>query len=291
MNAEVFHHYTERGTNIMEGIGVEESVSRFIRQHYDLADYTVSLHIVLPTQPTPRSMASEVSLRKKMSMLAAIGVRTDVAIHQESSKPDALVQALDQDNNDQNTIGVIIQLPVPSRLDGIQSMIDLQRDIDGINPSNHIWNTCATAEATLRLLEAHGRYIRKVGVVGAKGFVGSNIRKGIKERDLAEVIPVDKHDSHQVLLQCDTIVSAVGEPGIIQGHTIDEHGAFLGIDIGNTRVDGLFRGDFDFDTTDGLLDFLTPVPGGMGPLEMVILSERVVQNAIDPSFRVNFVIK
>ncbi len=65
----------------------------------------------------------------------------------------------------------------------------------------------------------------------------------------------------------------------------------FGVDIGNTRVGRKVEGDFDFASVDGRLKYLTPVPGGMGPMEMAIIAERIVRNSVDPTFLINFVIK
>lgn len=107
---------------------------------------------------------------------------------------------------------------------------------------------------------------------------------------MGQLREIDVYDSLSLIKACDVIVAAAGHPGIIKAGYLSAN-AFLGIDVGNTRMGRRVVGDFDFVSVDGKLEYLTPVPGGVGPLEMVVITERIVKNAIDPSFAVDFTIR
>lgn len=291
MRQELHHNISDKGTSLARGTEAEVLTMDVIRRNYSLASYTVALNLVIPVDLTPRNVSSEISLRKKLNMLNGIGVKTEVHRFLDIDSPERLFSSIRQSNQDPNVAAIIVQLPVPHPFYDARRLIDLQKDIDATNPGNQIWTMCATAEAAVRLLESHGNDVGRIGIVGAKGFVGNHIQKSVRKRDISDIITVDIGDAIASIRDCRTIISAVGQPRVIQALNIAPEGAYLGIDIGNTKINGKVEGDFDFESVNGMLDYLTPVPGGMGPLEMIILAERVVQNAVDPSFRLEFVVK
>ena len=290
MNIEVPYITTKKKTNLISGAAVEQSVLHEIKDRYNLSGYVVELHLAYPNQMTVRSLASEVSLRKKTKMLEAIGATSKVYAYPYGVSGDIFTQSVSGANRDQNTVGIIVQLPITKYLQGTLGEIDPIKDIDSINPNNYFWTTCATSEAALRLLEARSIGMKRIGLIGARGFVGRHIDRGIYRRGLGEVIAIDIGNSLLSLRFCETIVSAVGQPNLVKAKYLSRDGAYMGIDIGNIRSDGQFCGDFEIENMDGLLKYVTPVPGGMGPLEMVILAERIVQNAVDPTFHLDFLL-
>lgn len=289
MQLELDYRMTEKGTNLVNGNSAEQKAMAFIRARYDLSNYIVALHLVEPITLAPRTEASLVSMRKKARLIEGIGAKSAVYVHDCHSSIDDVKQQLDINTHDPDVIGEIIQLPLPHHLNGVRHYIDPAKDIDSINPHNDVWNVCATAEAATRLLELHRPYVRKIGLLGARGFVGKHVSWAIQKKEIGELVQVEFDDTLTLMRNCETIVSAVGQPNLIQRQHIPT--GYLGIDIGNTKSNNEFKGDFDFNSVDGVIMYLTPVPGGMGPLEMIIIAERIVKNAVDRWFEVQFAVK
>lgn len=290
MNIEIPCTSTKKNTHLINGTVIEQSVLNTIRNQFNLKNYVVELHLVRPTQETDRTMASVVSLTKKTRMLEAIGIRSQVYIHPYGVPISVVARAIYVANKNPDTVGIIMQLPLPEYLQELREKIEQDKDIDSINFRNNIWTNCATSEAVLRLLEAQRQNIARIGLVGANGFVGRHVKREIKKRGLGEVVPIEVENSLSYLRLCRTIISAVGCPNLVKAEHLSSTGAHMGVDVGNTKSNGQFRGDFKIENMDGLFEYITPVPGGMGPLEMVILAERIVQNIVDPNFRLNFIL-
>jgi methylenetetrahydrofolate dehydrogenase (NADP+) / methenyltetrahydrofolate cyclohydrolase len=280
---------TKKGTQLLAGNIAETQVLDYVKAKYNLKEFIVQIYLVETGSFTSRSEASYTSLLKKKRVFETLGIQSSIHIHPYETGFGKLERQFFEANKNAQIAGIIIQMPLPKHLLNITNKIDLVKDIDALNISNNIWERCATAEAVLRILRAKGSQLGRIAVIGANGFVGQQVKKSIEENNLSELIPIDFNDTLETLTNCPTIISAVGHPNLIQAKylSIDAH---LGIDIGNTKSNRLVKGDFDFDDVDGKIKYLTPVPGGMGPLEMVILAERIVRNAIDTTFHTEFAI-
>jgi methylenetetrahydrofolate dehydrogenase (NADP+)/methenyltetrahydrofolate cyclohydrolase len=278
---------TKKGTRILAGDTAENQVVSYIRSHYDLKKYTVQIYLIEHHSVSPRGEASNVSLQKKQRLFEALGIQSTIYIYPPEASLQELERHIVEGNKDTQNAGIIIQMPFPRHLAGINDMIDMVKDLDRLNTHNNIWHRGATAEAALRILQVRHAELGRIAVVGANGFVGKKIVKGIQDNDLGELVPIDWNDDLEAIINCCTIISAVGQPNLIEARYLNSR-AHLGIDIGNTKSNGLIKGDFDFDDIDGKIEYLTPVPGGMGPLEMIILAERIVQNTLDPTFHLKF---
>lgn len=101
MNIEIPCITTSKNTNLIRGTETEQLVLHKIRESYNLSSYVVELHLVCPSQTTPRSLASEVSLRKKMKILEAIGVISRVYVHPLGVPASIFDRSIDNANRDQ----------------------------------------------------------------------------------------------------------------------------------------------------------------------------------------------
>ena len=168
----------------------------------------------------------------------------------------------------------------------VVSKIEPSKDIDGLNSNNTLYVRGATAEAAIRVVKS-AKSLRRVGIVGSLRFVGASIKQGLLESKDFIIQEVNEGEDLEELRANEVIISAAGQPGIIRKTSLSKN-TILGIDVGNTRSGETVIGDFDRNSVLGSLEYLTPVPGGMGPLEMVILAERLVRNTYIPDFKINF---
>jgi methylenetetrahydrofolate dehydrogenase (NADP+) / methenyltetrahydrofolate cyclohydrolase len=180
-------------------------------------------------------------------------------------------------------VGIIVQNPVPDQDLAIGlNEIPPRLDIDGINKTS-IFKASATSEAISRLVLDFSQSGDRVAVVGSMGFVGNGVIELLKRQNIV-LIELDrrKGDSNtqieQAILGADLVVSATGKANLIQPEYLKlEHK--LVIDAGFIpQADGTVMGDISKKAYD-IPQYLTPVPGGIGPTQMAVLLERIFQVA------------
>lgn len=233
--------------------------------------------------------ASTVYVANKRKACAKLGIASfshdlDQTISQ--AELDALIDKL---NDDPRVDGILVQLPLPEHLssDSIINRIDPDKDVDGFHPTN-IGRLAirqpglrpCTPYGVMRLLKETGRDLHGVEavVVGASNIVG---RPMALELLLAGATVTICHrfteDLAAHVRRADLVVVAVGKPGLVKGEWIKE-GAIV-VDVGiHRREDGTLHGDVDFDTAAARASYITPVPGGVGPMTIAMLMSNTVSS-------------
>ncbi len=231
--------------------------------------------------------ASSVYVAKKREACAKLGIASfshdlDASISQPEL--DALVDEL---NIDERVDGILVQLPLPEHLsaDSIIERIDPDKDVDGFHPTN-IGRLAirqpglrpCTPYGVMRLLEETGRDLHGVEavVVGASNIVG---RPMALELLLAGATVTVCHrfteDLAAHVQRADLVVVAAGKPGLVKGEWIKDGATVIDVGI-HRRDDGSLYGDVDFDTASKRAGFITPVPGGVGPMTIAMLIHNTV---------------
>ena len=231
--------------------------------------------------------ASEVYVAHKRKDCEEVGftsVSHDLAA--DTSQED-LLALIDQLNDDPSVDGILVQLPLPAHLDASQLLerIRPDKDVDGFHPYNigrlaqrmPLLRPC-TPLGIIRLLKSTGvnLYGLNATVVGASNIVG---RPMALELLLAGCTTTVTHrftnDLEEHIRRSDLVVVAVGKPGLVRGEWI-KPGAIV-IDVGINRMeDGRLRGDVDFEVAAERASWITPVPGGVGPMTRACLLENTL---------------
>jgi methylenetetrahydrofolate dehydrogenase (NADP+)/methenyltetrahydrofolate cyclohydrolase len=231
--------------------------------------------------------ASSIYVRNKRLACEKVGIRS-IAYDLPSSTTEAdLLALIDQLNRDSEVDGILVQAPLPAQIqdENVIEKIDPAKDVDGFHPYNI--GRLAVRQPTLRsctpfgvikLLQATGLEIMGLDavVVGVSNHVG---RPMALELLLAgcTVTCCHRHtkDLAGTVARADIVVAAAGNPGLIHGDWI-KPGAIV-VDIGITRLaDGSLRGDVDFAKAKQRAGWITPVPGGVGPMTVATLMENTL---------------
>lgn len=197
-------------------------------------------------------------------------------------------------NKQEATTGVMVHLPLPAGVDSekVQALIEPEKDVEGVNPAN-IGNIVygrmslvpCTAGAVLAMIGSTGVELRgrRCVVVGASNIVGKPIAVLLMRHD-ATVISCNQYteDLPALTRSADVLVAAVGKPGLITRDLV-KPGAVV-IDVGATRVadeSGRMRtvGDVAFEEVGEVAGWISPVPGGVGPVTVAMLMRNVVDAA------------
>lgn len=234
--------------------------------------------------------ASEVYVASKRKACAEAGILSKSHDLPDSITQAALLALIDELNNDPAIDGILVQLPLPAHIDTetVIERIHPDKDVDGFHPCNvgrlalrlPALRPC-TPHGVMTLLKSTGQQLKgqEAVVVGASNIVG---RPMSLELLLAGCTVTTCHrftrDLQSHLARADILVVAVGKPGFIKGEWI-KPGATV-IDIGINRLpDGKIVGDVEFAPTADRAAWITPVPGGVGPMTVATLLQNTLYAA------------
>ena len=230
--------------------------------------------------------ASAVYVRNKCKKGEALGVEVEVHRFDASVTMEELFTLIDRLNGDNSVHGVIIQSPVPEPLELKKLLIrvDPKKDVDGIHPHNQgmllsdqAQLVACTPKGVIKLIESTGTVIRgkRAVVVGRSCLVGKPCAMLLMNNDATVSVCHSKTvDLGALTREADILVCAVGHPGLISADMI-KPGAVV-IDVGMNRVNDRWEGDVDFEGARETASFLTPVPGGVGPMTVAMLMDNTV---------------
>lgn len=231
--------------------------------------------------------ASKVYVRSKRKKAEKIGIKQVVYQLPEDESEEDVLRLIDRLNADAEVAGLMVQLPVPDQIDvdKVIERIDPEKDVDGLTPANigRLWMgkhfvEPATAAGIIALLDHYQIDLngKNAVIVGRSNIVGKPLAALMLERN-ASVSILHSHTRNlgELTRRADILVSAVGKPHMIKAEMVKE-GAVV-IDVGINRVDGQLMGDVDFDRVKDKASWITPVPGGVGPLTVEFLMEEVIK--------------
>lgn len=234
--------------------------------------------------------ASAVYVKNKHQTFIKLGLVSEVINMPEDTSQEQLIEQIQKLNNDETVHGILIQLPLPPHLNSqiAISSIDPSKDVDGF----HIENAGAlmtgnprfipcTPYGVMRMLESKNIPIRssEAVVVGASNIVGKPMALLLQMAGATVTICNSKtRDLAAQTKRADILVAAAGKPLLIKGDMVKD-GAVV-IDVGIHRTDdGKLCGDVDFESVRDKASYITPVPGGVGPMTIVMLLVNTVEAA------------
>ena len=245
------------------------------------------LNVILASE----SDASNVYVAAKVKKGATVGV--EVLLHRFSQdvSTSEIIDLIGKINMSSEDDGVIVQQPVFPNLDNeaILSVISPKKDVDGFTDTNigmlargvePYFYPC-TPKGIVELIEVTGIDITgtNVVVVGRSNIVGKPVAIMLLKRNATVTIAHSKStDLISICQRADILISAVGKPKMIKGGWIKKDS--IVIDVGINRIDGELCGDVDFEEAKMKAAYITPVPGGVGPMTVANLMENVVLSAM-----------
>ena len=235
--------------------------------------------------------ASQVYVRNKVRAAEYVGLRSvQITLPEETSEADLLAQ-IDRLNADPAIDGILVQLPLPKHIDEekVIDAIALEKDADGFHPGNvgALWlgKPCTlpcTPKGCLELIRSTGVEIRGAlaVVIGRSNIVGKPMAKLLLDAHATVVMAHSRtRDLGALTRQADIIVAAVGKRNVVTADMV-KPGAVV-IDVGMNRDDeGRLCGDVDFAAVKEVAGWITPVPGGVGPMTITMLMQNTIESFI-----------
>ena len=231
--------------------------------------------------------ASQVYVRNKVKAAAYTEMDSKLIELPAEVSEDELLAQIAALNEDPAVDGILVQLPLPKHIDE-EKVIDAiarEKDVDGFHPDNvsGLWlgKECivpCTPAGVIRLIDSAGVQIagKTAVVVGRSNIVGKPVAKLLLDRNATVIIAHSRtEDLKAITLLADILVVAVGRAGLITGDMVKE-GATV-IDVGmNRNAEGKLCGDVDYDSCFERAGYITPVPGGVGPMTIAMLMKNTI---------------
>jgi len=269
--------------NIIDGKQIAQDLRNSIKGKVKELDRAPGLAVILVGDDP----ASAVYVRNKDNACKEVGFYSEKINKSADITQEELLDEIKRLNNDDKIDGILVQLPLPSHLDAnlVIETISPEKDVDGFHSENigklmqnKAYLRPCTPKGVMTMLETTS--IDLVGknavVVGASNIVGRPMAMELlNARATVTICNSKTQDLPGKLKQADIIVAAVGIPQMVQGDWI-KAGAIV-IDVGINRLDsGKLVGDVDFDSAKEVASWITPVPGGVGPMTIATLLENTL---------------
>ena len=234
-----------------------------------------------------KNPASQVYVRNKVKAAAYTGMDSRLVELPADISEEALLGQIRNLNEDPLVDGVLVQLPLPKHIDE-EKVIDTiarEKDVDGFHPGNvaGLWlgKDCivpCTPAGIMRLIDSVGTELKgkQAVVVGRSNIVGKPVAKLLLDRHATVTIAHSRTaDLGAVCRTADVLVVAVGRAGLVTGDMV-KPGAVV-IDVGmNRNAEGKLCGDVDFESALPVASWITPVPGGVGPMTIAMLMKNTI---------------
>lgn len=234
--------------------------------------------------------ASKIYVRNKNRACEEIGIEYEEYLLKDDVSMEELLSLIDKLNEDKTINGILLQSPLPKHLDINEAFkrINYKKDVDGFNPINvgklALGQDCfvsCTPYGVIKMLDAYNIPIegKKAVIIGRSNIVGKPLIQCLLSKNATVTVCHSKtKDIENITKDADIVVTAMGKPKFLKANMVKE-GATI-IDVGINRMNnGKLCGDVDFENVSEKAGYITPVPGGVGPMTIAMLMENIVKAA------------
>lgn len=270
---------------IINGKEIAENILNNIKKEVENFDVKPTLAVII----VGNDPASKVYVKNKIKKSEFLGFNSILKELPEDIQKEELLDVIKNLNNDKNVNGILLQLPLPKGLDEKDFLDEISpiKDVDGFTTYNSgklfkgekPYSIACTPKGIIKLLETKNINLEgKVAVVvGRSNIVGKPVANLLLQKN-ATVIQAHSKTKNlpEILKLADIIISATGKEEFIKGDMVKK-GAII-IDVGITRnKNGKLTGDVDFESVYNKVSYITPVPGGVGPMTIATLMENTLE--------------
>ena len=270
---------------IIDGKKVAFSILEELKEKVKKLDKKPGLAVILANDDP----SSKVYVSSKEKYSLDLGYKSCVYRFDKTITQGKLIQLIHELNENSDINGILVQLPLFSHLneDEILELIHPKKDVDGFHPVNigklyaglEPYAVCCTPKGIIKLLKAYNIKIegKKALVIGRSNIVGKPVASLLLNENATVTIAHSKTKNlKEYTKKADIIVSATGHPKLITADMVKK-GAVV-IDVGIVRQDnGRLVGDIDFEKVKDIASYITPVPGGVGPMTIACLMENTYE--------------
>lgn len=270
--------------NIIDGKAISAEIQDEIKREVGLLDKKPGLAVILVGEDS----ASKVYVNNKEKMCKKLGINSFMYKLPETTKENELIELIEKLNKDNNIDGILLQHPVPSQIDEMKAFcaISPNKDVDGFNIVNRgrlavgedAFVAC-TPMGIVYMIKHEGIDIsgKHCVIIGRSNIVGKPLYElMLKENATVTVCHSKTNGLKEICKTADILVAAIGKPKFVTEDMVKD-GAVV-IDVGINRSDGKLIGDVDFENVSKKASYITPVPGGVGPMTIAMLMKNVMKS-------------
>lgn len=236
--------------------------------------------------------ASKVYVKSKSKACEEIGIEYEEFLLDENTTMEQLLTLIYKLNDDNKIHGILLQSPVPKHLDINMAFkeIKTEKDVDGFNPINvgklSLNQDCfvsCTPYGIIKMLEAYNIPIEgeNAVIIGRSNIVGKPLMQCLLNKNATVTICHSKtRNIEETTKRADIIIAALGKPNFVNANMVKEGAVVIDVGINRTE-DGKIMGDVNFEDVSKKASYITPVPGGVGPMTVAMLMHNVVKAAKD----------
>lgn len=269
---------------LIDGKELAKKVRAELKKKIEKENITPKLAVVF----CGNNEASKVYVRIKSKACDEIGIKFEEFHLNEDVSEGELLGLIEKLNNDKSVNGILVQYPIPKQinLQNVAEAIDKNKDVDGFNPyniglldSNNPEFVPCTPLGIMKMFEEYNIDLngKKVVIIGRSNVVGKPMAECVLNSNATVTICHSKtKDLKNELLQADVIISAAGRRNIVTADMVKE--GTVVIDVGTNRDEnGKLCGDVDFEHVKEKASYITPNPGGVGPMTVAMLMNNVIK--------------
>lgn len=275
---------------ILDGKQLSQKIKQSVQKEVEVFCQETGVQPVLATVLAGAHEASQVYVKNKIRSTQECGMKSlHYALPQNVSQ-DKLLGLINKLNNDRSVHGILVQLPLPDHIDStaVIEAVDPKKDVDGFHPQNlgclitggNALKPC-TPLGIMELIKTYQINLasKDVLIIGRSKIVGKPLSLMMMSEHATVTVAHSKTaDLHAKVRSAQILVAAVGQARFVKGDWLDR--GVVVIDVGiNRSADGKLCGDVDFDTAKERASFITPVPGGVGPMTIAMLLRNTLQAA------------
>lgn len=271
-----------KAMTIIDGKALSEKVLKEIEKEHSELEKKVGRKAGLAVIIVGENPASQIYVRNKIRACEKVGFHSETIRLDENITEENLLLEIEKLNNNSNIDGILVQLPIPKHIDGLKiiNAISAEKDVDGFHTTNigkmmigdETGFLPCTPAGVVHMFEEYNINLegKDVLVIGQSNIVGKPMTLLlIKKRATVQVCNSKTKNLSEKLQKADVVVAAAGSPKLVKASDVKED--VIVIDVGINRVDGKLCGDVDFEEVSKKASFITPVPGGVGPMTIAML--------------------
>lgn len=234
--------------------------------------------------------ASKIYVKNKSKACEELGIEYEEYLLKEETTMEELLNLIHKLNDDDKIHGILLQSPLPKHLNIDEAFREISpdKDVDGFNPVN-VGKLClnqdgfvsCTPNGVVKMLEEYNIPTEGANtvIIGRSNIVGKPLVQCLLNKNATVTVCHSKtKDIEKITQKADIVIAALGKPNFVKSDMVKE-GSVI-IDVGINRLDnGKIVGDIDFENVEKKASYITPVPGGVGPMTVAMLMSNVVKAA------------
>lgn len=268
---------------ILDGKKVRDEILEKLKEKISQENLKILLAIILVGDDE----VSKIYIKNKEKYCKMVGINVNKYVFPKDALESDVIKLIDELNNDERVTGIILQSPVPKQIDfdKCSGLINSSKDVDGFTKDN-IYNLYlgkktilpCTVKGIIKLLEYYKIPISgsNVVVVGRGNIVGHPLSLALENLDATVTVAHSKTKNlSEITKNADILISATGVAHLIKSDMVKPNSVV--IDVGVSRIGGKIVGDVDFDKIKDIAAFITPNPGGIGPMTVAMIIDNLVE--------------